>query len=906
MAKANIGLQSFNRGLISKYGLARVDIKRVGLSASLMTNWMPKILGSMALRAGLGWIGSTTNSGANQAIQVPFIFSTSDTALLEITSTVMRVRVNDVLVSRVAVSTVMTNGDFSSLTGWTSVDETSATSANTSSKLNLTGTGYNAAGREQHVTVAGGDVNKQHALRIVVERGPVKFRVGSASDGDDYVAETDLRTGTHSIAFTPTGDFYVRFFSTSRSIKYVDSVQVEAAGVLTLPVPWITITDFRNMRWDQSGDVIFVACDGFQQRRIERRSNNSWSVVLYQSNTGPFKILNLTPTTLTANVANGDATITASRPIFKPTHVGALFRLTSQGQSISQVLAGADQYSDTIRVSGVGQTSRLLTIVIAGTWVGVVTLQRSFDEGLTWAKVDTHNANGTFTWDDTSVPGGSLENVIALYRVAFIGSDYTSGSATVTLSNPGSGITGVVRIFGYTSATSVAASVLSSLGGTNATSNWSEGDWSDYRGWPTSLALDDGRLWHAGRAKLWGSVSDDYENFDDSVIGDAGPISRSIGRGPVDVINWLLSMMRMVAGAQGSEITVRSSALDEPLTPTNFNLKYSSTQGSSGVPAIAVDSNGFFVQKSGRSLYRLQADPYTSAYGATNQSVYVHELLLPGIIRIAVQRKPETRIHCVLGDGTVMILLFDEAEDVSSWQLFETDGDVEDVAVLPGQIEDQVYYTIARVVNASIVRYIEKWARDDECLGGTLNKQADSFLTYSGAPTTTLTAPHLANEQLIVWADGFDYSPDDPDTGVQTLFTADGSGNITLPAAVSNAVFGRPYMARWQSTKLAYAAQMGTALTMKKIISQVGLVLADAHPYGLKVGQDFDHLDDLPLVRSNGAEIDPDTVQTAADIESFPINGTWDTDSRLCLQAKAPRSVCVLAAVIGELTSDKS
>jgi len=31
---------------------------------------------------------------------------------------------------------------------------------------------------------------------------------------------------------------------------------------------------------------------------------------------------------------------------------------------------------------------------------------------------------------------------------------------------------------------------------------------------------------------------------------------------------------------------------------------------------------------------------------------------------------------------------------------------------------------------------LEKWAKETECRGGTLNKQADAFLTYSGASTT--------------------------------------------------------------------------------------------------------------------------------------------------------------------------
>ena len=37
------------------------------------------------------------------------------------------------------------------------------------------------------------------ALRIVIERGPVTLRVGSTASGDEYINETVLRTGTHSL-----------------------------------------------------------------------------------------------------------------------------------------------------------------------------------------------------------------------------------------------------------------------------------------------------------------------------------------------------------------------------------------------------------------------------------------------------------------------------------------------------------------------------------------------------------------------------------------------------------------------------------------------------------------------------------------------------------------------------------
>src|SRR3546814_906803 len=179
----------------------------MALSAETQTNWMPRALGSMMLRPGLEYIDST--KGDLLAKHIPFVKRTvSDMALIELTDSVMRVRIDDDVITRVSVSTAVSNGTFDTdLTGWTDADESSATSAwATGGYLSLTGTRFNAAIRRQEVTVGASDQNKEHGLRVVVERGNALLRVGSASGGDQYIAETTLRPGTHSLAFTPTGN----------------------------------------------------------------------------------------------------------------------------------------------------------------------------------------------------------------------------------------------------------------------------------------------------------------------------------------------------------------------------------------------------------------------------------------------------------------------------------------------------------------------------------------------------------------------------------------------------------------------------------------------------------------------------------------------------------------------------
>jgi len=890
--RENLILQTFNRGVVSKYALGRTDIKRTGLSAEIQTNWISRVLGPMSLRPGLGYLGSSRSNLT--AKHIPFIYSNDDLAIVEVTEDNIRVLIDDVPISRVSVSTSILNSAFTTnLTDWTDADEAGATSDHAvGGYMSLTGTRYAAAIRTQQVSVIVGDQNREHGLRITVHRGNVLLRVGSSSGAQDYISEQELGEGVHSLAFTPTGaNFHIWLGNRAETATLVDSVVIESAGDVTVTSPWAE-EDLGLLRWTQSADVIFVACEGYQQRRIERRGTRSWSVVRYYADNGPFRLENTTSTSLTPSALSGDITLTASTPLFDANHVGALFRITSIGQTVEASFTAENQFSDDIRVTGVGAT-RGFNITITGTWSATITLQRSIGETGSWVDVPgwsfIANYNNTYT--------DGLDNQIVFYRIGVKTGNFTSGQADVSMTYSSGGITGIVRITGVTTSTSASARVLTNLGSTSSSEVWAEGEWSNYRGYPSSVEIFEGRLWWAGLGKAWGSVSDAYDNFDPDYEGDAGPISRNVGSGPVRRANWLIGLSRLGIGTDGAEYFARSSNFDEPLSPTNFNPKAPSTQGSALVAAVKCDTRGYFVQKSRRRLYELGYNGQVQDYESTDLTVLCPEIATDDIVHIAIQRQPDTRIHCVLDDGTVALLIMDKAEDVVCWLNIETDGDIEDAFVLPGEVEDAVYYLVARSINGSTVRYLEKWAMMSECVGGTINKQADSFVTFTNGPASaTVTGlSHLEGESVVVWADGKCMRTS---AGEIATFTV-ASGSITLTNAGSSyaattGIVGLAYNATYKSMKPAAIGQNPAVLNQKQRIVSVGLVLGDTHAKGLKYGPDFDTMDALPGVEAE-QNVDPDYIWTSFDREPIAFPGEWRPDSRVCLKAQAPRPATVLA-----------
>lgn len=871
-------LLAFNRGLISRYGLSRFDIDRASLSAETQTNWMPRVLGSMMLRPGMEYTGASYSN--NKSRSLPFVYSRSDTARIELTDNALRVWVDDALVTRPAVTAAVSNGAFGTdLTGWTDNDEAGATSQwQTGGYMALLGTGTNAAIRDQQVTVS--EANVTHSLSITIERGPVTIKIGSSSGGGQYFPETALGTGVYSLSFTPAGDFHIRLMSRESYTVLVDSVAVGSSGAMVLATDW-NESDLKYIRYKQSGDVVYVSCDGIHPKKIERRANNSWSVVDFNPVDGPFRTINSSSITITPSALTGDVTLTASADLFESGHVDALFRIQSSGQTVTETITAQNTFSDPIRVTGV-DSQRAFSLFISGTFTATVTLQYSIAEPGAWVDYANYTIEQAISVDD------GLDNQIIYYRIGVKTGGYTSGTITTTLVYGQGSLTGVARITSVTNATTAAAIVLSDFGAAVASSDWWEGAWSDYRGWPSAVTLHEGRLWLAGKDKIYGSVSDDFESFDDEVEGDSGMISRSIGEGPVDVINWMLSLGRLIIGTESisnevdaarieavSCLAARSNSFDEPLTPSNFNMKYSTT-------------TGLYASRSGTKLLQTTYDIQSNDYVSNDLTMMVPDLTEDGIVHIAVQQEPDTRIHCVLSDGAVAVLVYDELESVKCWVKVETDGDVEDVCVLPGIEEDALYYTVKRTINGSPVRYHEKWALQSECRGGTLNKQADSFYEYSGASVTTITGlSHLEGESVVVWGGG----------AYLGTYTVTGGQITGLTTAVTSAIVGLSYEARFKSAKQAIQMATGSSLNETRKIDQIGLVLLDTHKDGLYYGPDFTTMDPLPGVE-DGATVADDYIWESYDKDKFTFPGEWTTDSRVCLKATAPKPCTISAATV--------
>lgn len=891
MPRAQAPVYALNGGEVDKSAVARLDLERMRFSSEIMENAFPFVIGKFQFRPGFEFCAESLGDATNKRL-IEFVDDVDESYLLELSNQEMRILTDKDYVRNNAVTATIQNGDFSSFTGWSDESTGGGSATVAGGQLILTGSqGFEAIAR-QSVSIT--ETGTEHTISLNVANGPVTIEIGAAAGGSELLSVV-AEDGSHALSFTPTSaTVYVQLRNPINRRITVNSCQfLNTAGPIVLETPW-TSSVLQSIRYQQSIDVMFVASDAFQQRRIERRGPRSFSVVRYKTADGPFTIQPMDNVTITPSALNGSTQLVASEGIFTQEDVGSLYRLVHFEQQVTNTFTAGNQTTDSIRVTGVG-SGRDFRVEIAGTFNGTITLERAFNEPVNFSEFRTYTAPEIDPVND------DRDNQVVFYRLR--STILSSGTPEVSLSYRGGTTNGVARITSFSDAETVNVDVLSPFGATTATSTWDRGTWSDREGWPDTVSIFDGRLWWGRGDILYGSVSDAFNSYDDSVEGDSGPVIRSIGPGPERGAVWQLPAQRLLVGTDLSEVSIRASSFDEPITPTNFVPRDASTRGCANIQAVKVDSIGVFVQRGGERVFQLSYEAESGDYASFDLTELHPQICQSGVRSIAVQRNPDTRIWFVLNNGQIRCLTLENSENVLAWSRVTTDGNFNDVAIVPGSPEDQVYVLVTRTINGSQVQRVERLASTQEARGGTVNKIMDSFIEFNRPSSSIITGlSHLEGKDVIVWSGGA-IEQTVNNRRQARRFTVSG-GQIDVGQSVTQGYVGLPYTGRWLSTKLAYGSGLGTALLQRKRVSHLGLYMVDTILDGVQIGRDEGNLVGLHTT-FKGEPVASNRLFSDYDFDASQFNGGWQTDSRINIIMNAPYPVSVSAMVISMKTNDQ-
>lgn len=485
------------------------------------------------------------------------------------------------------------------------------------------------------------------------------------------------------------GDHYIRFFKDGAMV-------VDDNGALLEILSPYGENELHSIQFVQSADVMTIVHPNHPVMELKRVAVNNFTLTEKEFEYPPMLDPNLDDDhTLTPSALEGDITLTASKETFTEENVGGFYQLihTRRENEIEKDFTG-NGTSDSIEVFG------FWTFTTHGTWTGNVTIQRSFDNGNTWADFRTYSS----AKDSNTSSSGDEEEKGVLYRIQM--QDYEA-SSTGTLKlcrclfvNPDFQTTGVVKITEVESATVATGKVISKLGDTTAITEWNEGAWSNRRGFPRTIAYYEERMMFGGTAHkpqtIWGSKTNAWDNF---LIGskDDDGLDFTLASDTVNTICWMCQHDALIIGTMDSEWTLSASDSAAALTPSNFQVKRQSVYGSREIAAQMVGDTVLFVQRGSRKVREFVFQWEKNGYSSPDMTVLADHITYSGIKETALQQLPDSILWCVLNDGSVAALTYERDQQVVGWHKHITQGKVISCCVLPDGDVDEIYFAVERV-----------------------------------------------------------------------------------------------------------------------------------------------------------------------------------------------------------------
>lgn len=521
------------------------------------------------------------------------------------------------------------------------------------------------------------------------------------------------------------------------------------------------------IRYVQTGDEVYLVHADYPPYKLSRYSATRWTLGAVSFSPPPFATENITSTTVYASATTGSVTLTASSSIFTSAHVGQYFYLAEKDvRDVKQWEAAKSISTNDLRRSD-GKNYKALNTATTG------------------AVKPTHTTGAAYD-GDTGV------------QWQFQDAGY-----------------GWVLITGYSSGTSVTATVVSQLPdgcvtAGKATTRWAFQAWNATDGYPDVVTFFRERLVFARRDTLWFSVSADFTNFayqiDGVTTADAG-FDRTLSSGKVNTIRWLSPGEVLLVGTVGDEWAIVEATTSDPFGPTNVKTKPQSNYGSSRVtPLRAHSGETLFMQKAGRKMRAMESRFEDAGFESPDVTAFANHITKPAIVDIALQQEPWSVVWCARSDGVLVGLTFAREQSVVAWHRHPFSGGVvECVESIPAPdgTRDDLWMIVRYTINGSTKRYIAYLAEEDDETGTVAQEDwaySDMMLKYDGAPADVISGlDHLEGEEVWILADGARH----PNRTVS-------GGAITLQLEASKVVVGLPCNGYLESMNLEVQSGNGT------------------------------------------------------------------------------------------------
>jgi len=744
---------------------------------------------------------------------------------------------------------------------------------------------------------------------MVWPQGMASFRPGTRFIAEVKTNSKKTRIIPFEFSTTQTyiieaGDQYMRF--------YMNQGQIMSGGPYEISTPYLE-ADLWKMKFSQSADVLYISCDGYVPYKLSRTGHTSWTLTAITFIDGPYLVedpdlnIGMKPAAKTGNgvtlnvkalgaekVQNGDFGYTpdvywtvGSQWAATGHYCNHIPSGSSSGASVTQDISVVSGHTYVLSFQLGGCTVSALTVTCGGQ-----TLLNSTQSNGYHVVEFTASSNAVLSFSaDTNSMTGWFTNV-SCREITGNGTFFDSGHVGAFIRLKHHGKWGYGKIVSVSNAYTATVDIKRDFGDTACTQWWREGAWSTYRGFPRLVNFFEDRLYWASNSyrpqTVWGSKVADYENHspDETVEGtdttasagrivtDACGVSYTINADQVNVFKWLKPGTALLAGTARGQWKLAGTSGNDYISPSSISAKRQTNLTSSDV-AISCDHTVVFWQAFGRRLMELEYQMAVDSFVATDLSMLSDHIGRSPCVEMCYLQEPLSAILGVRADGQAFMCTYERAHQVIGWTRFVTDGQFEAIATIAGATRSEIWAVVKRTINGTTKRYVELLEDLENFEQASMSDlfYVDCGLTYSGAPTTTLSGlGHLEAKTVSVVGDGL----------VQASKVVS-SGVISGLTQASKFQVGLPYVGTVTPVETELAIGGGTGQSRVKRIAQMSIRLYKT--YGGKHGRDTSHLDTIPF----------DSGQMFTGDKRVIFNGDFDRNVTLTVRQDQPYPFNILA-----------
>ena len=475
-------------------------------------------------------------------------------------------------------------------------------------------------------------------------------------------------------------------------------------------------------------------------------------------------------------------------------------------------------------------------VLSSGFWGGTVRLQRYDEDEARWTDIYTFTSGSTKTSCKNYDESGTVEEPTRFRLTAdsfttFLPEGNTDADrGYFELTAEAADYECCIRVNSVTSSTAAQGTFEKDAASTRATRNWSEGAWSDYRGWPCAVGFNQDRLCFGGNASepqnVWMSVTGDYYNFERHlVLQDDDAVTASLVSRKVSPVRAFVPLSPLVVLTAGAEWTISAGGTKSAITPSSLEANVQGYRGASMVTPVVIGNMVLFVQKQGKIIRDLGYAFESDSYSGNDLTVLATHLFKDRTVAaMDYQQDPDSIVWVALDDGSLLALTYLREQDVVAWSRIETDGEVESVCCLSSAERDEVWLAVKRRSGDGYKRFIEQMA------ARSAESPQECFFVDCGVtkryetPQSEITGlSHLEGRDAAVLADG----------NVIKGLTVE-NGKITLKHPASVVHVGLPYRAELETLDLTLPRQDGTQQGRSARLISVAVRVEKSR--GIKIG----------------------------------------------------------------------